>query len=120
MSSQPNALIIGTGEYVTGYVPGGGSKSDKSCGVVGLVHFDLRRRGLIGDQILIAGTNGTKFPHAREHLKRLIDGRYKDLSSNFESFPGNDVKRDPDAYLAALKKLKSGECMIIFHYSFHS
>ena len=40
----PDSIIFGTGEYTTGYVGGGGSKSDKGCGVVGLVHFDLRYR----------------------------------------------------------------------------
>ncbi|XP_075253564.1 uncharacterized protein LOC142345402 [Convolutriloba macropyga] len=110
----PNSVIIGTGEYVTGYVPGGGSKSDKSCGVVGLVHFDMRRRGLIGERILIAGTNGTKFPPAREHLKRLIDGRYRDLSSSFESFPSDDCKRDPNAYKEALNQLQEGDLVSVF------
>lgn len=113
-SSLPNALIIGTGEYVTGYVPGGGSKSDKSCGVVGLVHFDLRRRGLIGDRILISGTNGTKFAPAREHLKKLIDGRYRDLKSTFESFPADDCDRDPNAYLEALNHMKEGDLVSVF------
>src|SRR5262245_25940315 len=34
-------LVIGTGEYVTGFVDGAPSASDKSAGVVALVAFDL-------------------------------------------------------------------------------
>jgi len=52
-----NAVIFGTGEYVTGWTGAEGSKSDKSLGVVALVHFDLRERGLIGDKIALCGTN---------------------------------------------------------------
>ena len=46
-----NSIIFGTGEYVTGWTGASGSKSDKSLGVVALVNFDLRERGLIGDKI---------------------------------------------------------------------
>merc|ERR1711971_615118 len=56
-----NAVIFGTGEYVTGWTGAEGSKSDKSLGVVALVHFDLRERGLIGDKIALCGTNRDKF-----------------------------------------------------------
>jgi D-galacturonate reductase len=66
-TNKPSVLIVGTGEYVTGYVGGTASASDKKIGVVGLVCFDLRRRGLIG-KILIAGTQGTKFPAIRNHF----------------------------------------------------
>ena len=106
----PNALIIGTGEYVTGYVIGsGGSKSDKSCGVVGLVHFDLRRRGLLGDRILVAGTNGTKFPAVRLHWQKLIEGRYRELSADCETFPNDETSRDLEAYRNAMKQLRKGK-----------
>ena len=71
----PNALIIGTGEYTTGYVYGAASTSDKKVGVVGLVLFDLRRRGLIG-KISFAGTNGTKFPAIRQHFKEVCLERF--------------------------------------------
>ena len=40
----PGCLMIGTGEYTTGYVGGCASDSDKGAGVVGLVMFDLRKR----------------------------------------------------------------------------
>ncbi|MFP6612226.1 MAG: gfo/Idh/MocA family oxidoreductase, partial [Pirellulales bacterium] len=57
--SQVSALMIGTGEYTTGYVHGAAAQSDKGAGVVALTLFDLRRQGKIG-QLRMAGTNGTK------------------------------------------------------------
>ena len=81
-----NAVIFGTGEYVTGWTGAEGSKSDKSLGVVALVHFDLRERGLIGDKIALCGTNGSKFPDIRKHFADKIQfTNIKDLS--FEQFP---------------------------------
>ena len=81
-----NAVIFGTGEYVTGWTGAEGSKSDKSLGVVALVHFDLRERGLIGDKIALCGTNGSKFPDIRNHFADKIQfTNIKDLS--FEQFP---------------------------------
>lgn len=40
-----DVVMVGTGEYTTGYVGGDKADSDKGCGVVALVMFDLRRRG---------------------------------------------------------------------------
>ncbi|CAK0804564.1 unnamed protein product, partial [Prorocentrum cordatum] len=45
---SPGCLMVGTGEYVTGFVGGKGADSDKSCGVLALVCLDLRSRGKIG------------------------------------------------------------------------
>jgi len=70
-ASLPSCLIIGTGEYVSGYVHGSASPSDKKVGVVGLVLFDLRRRGKIAN-IKIAGTNGNKFPGIRQHFQKVL------------------------------------------------
>ncbi len=38
----PDVLMIGTGEYTTGFVQGSSSGSDKKIGVVALVFFDLK------------------------------------------------------------------------------
>ena len=67
----PNVLMIGTGEYTTGYVHGSAADSDKSAGVVALCMFDLRRRERVGE-LKIAGTKGTKFPGIRNHLRRSV------------------------------------------------
>jgi hypothetical protein len=57
-----DVLMIGTGEYTTGFVDGGASKSDKGAGVVALTLFDLRKRvGLVG-RTLLAGVRGAKMP----------------------------------------------------------
>ena len=94
-TSLPNALIFGTGEYTTGYTPGGGSKSDKSFGVVGIVHFDLRKRGLIGEKIGFCGTNGDKFDGIREHFEKIP---YVDFPKQFTGYPAKGV-RDPKSYI---------------------
>ena len=81
-----NAVIFGTGEYVTGWTGKEGSKSDKSLGVVALVHFDLRERGLIGDKIALCGTNGGKFDDIRKHFADKI--QFSNLSNlSFDQFP---------------------------------
>ena len=60
-----NVLMVGTGEYTTGFVGGGASGSDKKVGVVGLTMFDLRRRGKVG-KLSMVGTTGSKFPAIRK------------------------------------------------------
>ena len=42
--TPPGVLMMGTGEYTTGYVGGKGADSDKSQGVVGLVCLDLMQK----------------------------------------------------------------------------
>jgi hypothetical protein len=64
-----NVVMIGTGEYTTGYVHGQASDSDKSAGVVALTMFDLRRRGKVG-RLGLVGVSGSKFPGIRNHLQR--------------------------------------------------
>ena len=101
MASNSNALVdvlmIGTGEYTTGYVHGKGSQSDKSKGgksraiilknlqkitdeilVVALTLIDLRRRGKTG-RLGICGTNGQKFPEIRKYMQKMIGDAYKDM-----------------------------------------
>ncbi len=109
----PNALCVGTGEYSTGYVGGQASESDKGAGVVGLSLFDLRTQGHL-DRVLLAGTNGTKFPGIRDHLKNVIDDTYRNVTSEFESFPADDCPKDVTAYLTAMDSLDPGDCVLIF------
>jgi D-galacturonate reductase len=113
MTSRPSVLMVGTGEYTTGYVHDGASGSDKSAGVVALSLFDMRRRGKVG-RLIMAGTNGTKFPGIRRHLHSAIGRVYKDLDISFQSFPDDHVGRDPKAYLAAMDGLKPGDIVTVF------
>jgi len=108
-----NAVIFGTGEYVTGWTGAEGSKSDKSLGVVALVHFDLRERGLIGDEIALCGTNGAKFDNIRKHFAEKI--KFSNLPNlGFHQFP-QDKAVNPKAYLDALKKFaKPGDICSVF------
>ncbi|KFX90248.1 hypothetical protein O988_08287 [Pseudogymnoascus sp. VKM F-3808] len=111
-AGPPNVLMVGTGEYTTGFVDGKASGSDKKVGVVGLTLFDLRRRGKVG-KLSMVGVSGNKFPAIREHLKKNITDAYNGLDTSFESFPANDV-RDPDAYKTAIDALSPGDAITIF------
>lgn len=62
-----SVAMIGAGEYTTGYTTGS-TKSDKKLGVVGLVMFDLRRRGIVGE-LSIAGTSGDKWDKIEKHFE---------------------------------------------------
>jgi D-galacturonate reductase len=105
--------MVGTGEYTTGYVHNRASGSDKSAGVVALSLFDMRRRGKVG-RLAMAGTNGTKFSGIRRHLHEAIGRVYKDLDVAFESFPQDDTRCDPHAYLAAMDQLQPGDIVTVF------
>jgi len=111
-STLPASLLIGTGEYTTGWTGKGASDSDKGAGVVGLVFFDLRSRGKVSERICMAGTNGHKFPDIRKHLKSKIEDFYG-LPTAFENFPKEAV-RDSEAYKEAVKSMSPGDLAVIF------
>lgn len=113
MVARISALMIGTGEYTTGYVHGAASDSDKGAGVIALTFFDLRRRGIVED-LLMAGSNGTKFPGIREHLQQSIADVYEGMNVSFASYPANAVSHDSAAYLQALDELAAGDVVTIF------
>ena len=54
--SMVDVLMVGTGEYTTGYVGGTAAGSDKGAGVVALTMFDLRRRSKV-DRVGMCGVN---------------------------------------------------------------
>ena len=108
-----SVLMVGTGEYTTGFVPNAEVASDKKAGIVGTTLFDLRRRGLV-DRLLMAGTNGTKFPDIRQHLDIALAKSYRDMDVAFDSFPADDVPRDVNAYRLALDTLHPGDAVIVF------
>ncbi|KAF3914859.1 hypothetical protein ABW20_dc0105311 [Dactylellina cionopaga] len=115
-----SVLMVGTGEYTTGFVGTGASTSDKKVGVVGLTMFDLRRRGKVGELSMV-GVNGKKYPAIREHLEKNISQVYNGLDVSFKSFPADDAV-DADSYKAAIDKLSPGDAITIFtpdttHYS---
>ncbi len=111
--SKINALMIGTGEYTTGYVHGAAAESDKAAGVVALTLFDLRRRGVIED-LSIAGTQGTKFPGIRHHLQATIGDVYSGMNLSLASYPDNRVDHDVHAYVEALDDHAAGDVVTIF------
>ncbi len=108
-----NVLMVGTGEYTTGYAGGANLASDKRAGVVGLTLFDLRRRGIV-NRLSMAGTNGTKFPAIRSHLDSVVSSVYQDMDTRFRSFPDDSVSSDPLAYRSALKEANPGDAVLVF------
>ncbi|KAE8355206.1 hypothetical protein BDV28DRAFT_56006 [Aspergillus coremiiformis] len=110
--APPSVLMVGTGEYTTGYVGGTASTSDKKVGVVGLTLFDLRRRGKVG-KLSMVGVSGRKFPGIRTHLQKNISEVYSGLDVSFDSYPA-DNQTDPDAYKAAIDALEPGSAITIF------
>jgi len=58
-NNKVDVLMVGTGEYTTGYVGGGAADSDKGAGVVALTMFDFRRRSKV-DRLAMVGVNGKK------------------------------------------------------------
>ncbi|RAL01733.1 Gfo/Idh/MocA family protein [Aspergillus ibericus CBS 121593] len=110
--APPDVLMVGTGEYTTGYVGGAASTSDKKVGVVGLTLFDLRRRGKVGNLSMV-GVSGSKFPGIRAHLQKNISEVYNNLDVSFSSFPADNTS-DPEAYKAAIDALPAGSAITIF------
>lgn len=111
--SKMSVLMVGTGEYTTGYVPGSQAAADKKTGVIGVTLFDLRRTGLV-DRLIMAGTNGTKFPAIRQHMDRALASVYRNMDVRFDSYPADHVARDEFAYRPALDSLQAGDCVIVF------
>lgn len=107
-----NVLMIGTGEYTTGYVHGSASNSDKGAGVVALTMCDLRARGKVG-RIGLCGVSGTKFPSIRQHLKRVIEDVYSGINVTMETFPKDD-EVDAVSYKAAIQQFQPGDAVTIF------
>ncbi|CAH0370655.1 unnamed protein product [Pelagomonas calceolata] len=111
MAQKPNVLMLGTGEYTTGWV-GKASDSDKSTGVVALVMLDLKRRNKINN-LAMCGTSGPKLPQIREHMRKML-GAYEGIDPGVvKTFPADDVV-DREAYKGAISTLKKGDCAIIF------
>ena len=110
----PNCLMVGCGEYTTGYAGDGAADSDKSCGVVALVCLDLVRRGLLGPQLAMCGTNGAKMPAVREHMRRAIGDVFEGLDpAVIKTWPSDDVV-DRQAYKMAANHFEPGDVAIIF------
>ncbi len=106
-----DVLIVGSGEYVTGFTGDKASQSDKTFGVIALSLFDLRQRGKVG-RILMAGRDGSRFPGIRRHFAQGIAKTYSGLNTQVETWPADD-QLDPNAYRQALKSLKTGSAVIV-------
>ena len=112
LSRTANVLMIGTGEYTTGFVGGKAADSDKGAGVVALVMMDLRRRGKVGS-LGLCGTNGVKLPAIRNHMQQQIGDVYSGMDLTCQTFPP-DGKIDRSAYKTALDAFSPGDAVTIF------
>jgi D-galacturonate reductase len=113
-NASVNVLMIGSGEYTTGYVNGQASDSDKGAGVVALTMLDLKLKGKT-NRLAICGVNGKKFPGIRAHMHAAI-GKYEGLDpliDTVETYP-KDTEVDPKAYEEAMSKFSPGDAVIIF------
>lgn len=110
--TSTSVLMIGTGEYTTGFVHGAASDSDKGAGVVALTMFDLRARGKV-NRLGLCGTNGTKIPSILKHMESAIGNVYSGLDLTLQTFPAENVI-DAEAYRSALKDFVPGDCVTIF------
>lgn len=114
-SVQPvNVLMIGTGEYTTGYVNGAESASDKGAGVVALTMIDMKSKKKT-DRLALCGVNGKKYPGIRQHMHNAI-GKYDGLDRYIDdigTFPEDNVV-DPKAYEGAIASFDAGDAAIIF------
>ena len=114
VNASVNVLMIGSGEYTTGYVNGQASDSDKGAGVVALTMLDLKLKGKT-DRLAICGVNGKKFPGIRAHMHAAI-GKYEGLDpliDTVETYP-KDTEVDAKAYEEAMSKFNPGDAVIIF------
>ena len=108
-----NVLMVGTGEYTTGYVGGQASDSDKGAGVVALTMFDLRRRQKV-DRLGMCGVNGKKFPGIRQHMQKQIGDVYQNMDLTCETFPADD-QIEPKAYETAVaQSFQPGDVAVVF------
>mmetsp|Transcript_56290 Transcript_56290/g.178206 ORF Transcript_56290/g.178206 Transcript_56290/m.178206 type:complete len:429 (+) Transcript_56290:283-1569(+) len=107
------ALMIGAGEYTTGYVPTAtGAANDKPAGVVAISFIDMKRFGKIG-KLVLADAVGTKMPAVRANIAEKI-GAYADMDCDMETFPSDDVKFQKDAYKDAIARMQKGDIVTIF------
>merc|ERR1711865_189505 len=111
---RPSVLMLGTGEYTTGFTANGASNSDKSTGVVALVLLDLKRRGKLGPRLGMCGVNGKKLPAIREHMSKVLGDVYTGIDpSIIETWPADD-QVDAEAYKTAVATYRSGDVAIVF------
>ncbi len=88
-----DVLMIGTGEYTTGYVDGSEPDSDKGAGVVALVCLDLKRHGKV-KRLGLCGKRGWKLEHVMKHMKKRIEDEYCGFDvETIEMWPDTWVKR---------------------------
>lgn len=109
----PGVLMLGTGEYTTGYTHAGAATSDKSTGIVALVMLDLKRRGKVG-RLGMCGTDGRKLPAIRAHMQRVLGDVYTGIEpSAVETWPADGVV-DRESYREAIRSFAPGDLAIIF------
>ncbi len=109
----PDVLMVGTGEYTTGYVNGSEPDSDKGAGVVALVCLDLKRRGKV-NRLGLCGKQGRKLVGVMQHMKHHIEDVYLGIKTGtLETWPAVNTS-DGLAYEKAMNTYKMGDACTIF------
>jgi len=90
-----------------------GAAPDKPAGVVAITFTDMRRRGLIGEMVLVDAV-GTRMPAVRETMATKIGAAYKDMDLTMRTLPADDVAFDPQAFREAIKLMNKGDVVTIF------
>lgn len=111
-----NVLMIGTGEFVTGYTDRQLFPSQNSVGIVALTALDLRRRNKI-HRLGMCGKDGRTFPQIRFHLQETISKVYDGISAELETFP-SDGEYNEFAHTHALSTYEPDA--VILHSSIDS
>jgi len=107
----PDVLVIGVGEYVTGWTANGAARSDKPAGVALLSLLDLKLRGKIG-KIRLCCRDGRQYPAIRAHIAESLR-QYASLNpADVETSPG-DGEVDERAWERALEALRPGDAVIV-------
>lgn len=110
-----NVLIIGTGEYSTGFNKT--TSSDKSKGVLLLTCLDLAYRGLV-DKIHLVGTSGKNRAALMHHIVENVANEYNTLQPLIEErvflHPPEGIDYDPQYYKTVIDtRLRTGDGVII-------
>ena len=96
---RPNAIIIGSGHYVTGTIDGHDAQTDKDSGVFLPSIVALKEQGLV-DKIWVVGRRGTATKRAVERSA----GRLGFDAESVLTLPEAGIT-DSDAYVGALEHL---------------
>lgn len=117
MSTSIGVLLVGCGEYTTGFIEtstGTQTSTDKSAGVILLTVIDLRNRDLVS-RVALCGRNSKRMAQVQQHIDTVLKGRYGNISiDGIEMFPSpSEDEDDVLMYERAIDTFSKGDLCII-------